>query len=195
MLYANHHLHSKLTLNVFFFIIVPSNDQQLFQLVAMTSIYLAIKIHSLKKVTIQSIVSTGNGLITVKHIENMELSVMTCLNWHIFPPTPVSFIENFYPLISRDGHLWADSLEFSRFLTELSVCTYPFVSAKPSSVAIAAVLYSFEYCGLPEAAREAFQALVDGASLDVNAPEVDACGKLLRRVYLLAMPNDTSILE
>ena len=158
----------------------------------MTSIYLAIKIHSPKKVSIHSVASTGNGRITVKHIEAMELSIMKDLNWHLFPPTSVAFIENFFPLISRncnDGFSKvADSLEFSRFLTELSVCAYPFISAKPSSISIAAILYSLEYFGLLEQNRKAFQTLVHEISLDVNAPEVVACGKLLRRLHQLAIP-------
>lgn len=162
----------------------------------MASIYLAIKIHSPKKVPIRSIASTGNGLITVKHIEAMELSIMKCLNWHLFPPTSVSFLENLYPLISREcGDLQvSNSLEFSRFLIELSVCAYPFVSARPSSVAIAAILYSFEHFGFPEEAREAFRSLASGVSLDVDSPEVPACGRLLRKVYHLATANDAPYL-
>jgi len=167
-------------------------DEELFQLVAMASIYLAVKIHSPRKVTIENIASTGNGLITVKHIEDMEFSIMKCLDWHLHPPTSVSFIENFFPLISKDCSKVADSLEFSRFLSELGVCSYPLVTAKPSSIAIAAVLYSLEYFGLPEETQEEFQALAESASLDMNTPEVEACGKLLRRVYMLAMPNDSS---
>lgn len=177
----------------------------------MSSIYLAIKIHSPKKVTMRSIASTGNGLITVKHIEAMELSIIKTLNWHLLPPTCVSFIENFYPLLSSaspttttsSNHYhhhpsnsfsdvrMVESLELSRFLAELSVCAYPFVSVKQSSIAIAAILYSMEYFGLPEQVRMAFLSSAADASLDVNTPEVEACGKLLRRVYTLAMPPDT----
>ena len=42
----------------------------------MTCIYLAIKIHSPTKVDMESILSTGHGLITAQHIEAMELSIM-----------------------------------------------------------------------------------------------------------------------
>lgn len=174
-------------------------DEELFQLAAMASIYLAIKIHSSKKVTIHSIASTGNGLITTKHIEAMELSIMKCLNWHLFPPTVVGYIENFFPLISRscdnkksNKHKVADSLEFSRFLAELSVCAYPFVSAKPSSIAVAAILYSLEYFGLDPAVHKSFQQLAnDVLALEdaCNDPEVLDCGRLLRKVYALAMPE------
>ncbi len=119
--------------------------------VAMASIYLVNKIHSPNKVTIDSISSTGNGLITAKHIEAMELSIMQGLQWHLFQSTSATFIENLYPLLAPHldycGSNMADSLVFVRFLTELSVCEYPFMSAKPSSIIIAAVLYSLEYFG------------------------------------------------
>ena len=180
----------------------------------MSSIYLAIKIHSTKKVTIQSIASTGNGSIATKHIEAMELSIMKSLNWHLFPPTSVAFIENILPLIlstsseeeckegcTIKGHAsplspqelnetgtnttqYTESLEFSRFLAELSVCAYPFVSVKPSSIALAAVLYSFELCGLDSSVRESLYSLAnDELGLDLDSSEVVSCGALLRRVY------------
>ena len=50
--------------------------RQAFQLVAMASLYLAIKLHSPRKVSIRAIVSTGNGTVSVGRIEAMELSIM-----------------------------------------------------------------------------------------------------------------------
>ena len=124
---------------------------------------------------------------------------MRCLNWHLFPPTSISFIENFYPIIVSnpwdDGRgLLDDYFEFSLYLAELSVCSYPCVSAHPpSSVAIAAILLGFEYFDIPDETRDAFRRSVDclAMSVDANSPEVEACGGLLRRVYALAMPADT----
>lgn len=173
---------------------MSSTTPQLFQLASMSCIFLAIKIHSPKKVTAQAIASTGSASITAKHIEAMELSIMQCLNWHLFPPTSVAFIENFGPLVKRDCHQLTastitDALEFARFLAELSVCAYPFVSAKPSSVAIAAILYSLEYFSILEDNSDAFHALVYDTSLDMDAPEVEACGRLLRRVHQLAVTS------
>jgi hypothetical protein len=129
----------------------------------MTSLYLVIKLHSRKKVAIR-IASTGNGAVTVRDIKAIELSIMRCLNWHLFPPTSVSFIENFYPIIVanpwNDGMgLLDDSFEFSLYLAELSVCSYPCVSAHPpSSVAIAAILLGFEYFDIPDETREGSRA-------------------------------------
>lgn len=172
-------------------------DEELFQLVSMTSIYLAIKIHSPKKVTMNAIANAGSGLITARHIEAMELSIMKCLDWHLLPPTSVAYIDNFFPILSAccsgDFGKVVDAFEFSRFLVELSVCEYPFLCAKPSSIAIAAILHSLDHFNLPSKAREAFQASVVEASLDEKAPEVEVCSKLLRHVYKLAMPDDISL--
>mmetsp|Transcript_26585 Transcript_26585/g.50405 ORF Transcript_26585/g.50405 Transcript_26585/m.50405 type:complete len:158 (+) Transcript_26585:101-574(+) len=154
----------------------------------MASIYLAIKIHSPKKVTIRSIASTGNGLITTRHMEAMELSIMKSLDWHLHPPTAVAFLENFYPLLAK-GDEMADCLEFSRFLSELSACAYPFVSAKPSSIAVAAILYSLEYFGQHHSEVSCCRKLMEELGLDVGAEEVEACGALLNKVHRLAMPN------
>lgn len=177
-------------------------DHEDFRLVAMSSLYLAIKLHSPHTVPVESIASAGNGLITIKHIQEMELSIMKCLDWHLHPPTSAVFIEHFFPLISSNyssdkgfcsSSTMLYSYEFSRFLAELSVCAYPFLSAKPSSIAIAAILYSFEFLDLPGEAREVFQALAkEVCSIDVNGAEVEACGKLLRRVYKLAVPDSNS---
>ncbi|KAL3811084.1 hypothetical protein ACHAXA_008061 [Cyclostephanos tholiformis] len=193
------------------------HDDEVFQLTAMASLYLAIKLHSPRKVSIRAIASTGNGAITIWHIEAMELSIMRRLDWHLFPPTSVAFIENFYPLIvsppqrddynvdddvvvieDRGSRSWRgaieDSLEFSRFLAELSVCSYPCVVMCPSSIAIASILLSFEYFGVPVETRDKFLSSVEGLamSIDADSPEVEACVGLLRRMYALAMPSDSS---
>ncbi|KAL7540737.1 hypothetical protein ACHAWF_006773 [Thalassiosira exigua] len=181
-------------------------DEELFQLAAMASIYLAIKIHSPKKVTVRSIASTGNGLVSARHIESMELAIMRALDWHLHPPTTVAFLENIFPLIAQgtdlDDHSdqgqrvrrgLEESLEFSRFLSELSVCAYPFVSADPSSVALAAASFSLEYFDLPPSTKEALRSAARSASLDARSNEVEACGRLLRKVYRLAMPGDKRV--
>ena len=170
-------------------------DEDLFQLVSMTSIYLAIKIHSYKKVSIQSIAAMGRGFISVDHITEMELSMMQALDWHLHPPTPVAFVENIFPLLlekmkNDPDFTKNDFVEFSRFLTELSVCAYPFIAAMPSSVAIAAILYSIEHYQLSEEYQDSLQKIANSLCLDVHAHEVEECGKLLRRVYRLAVPTD-----
>jgi len=129
--------------------------------------------------------------------------------WRLFPPTPASFVRSFLPLLSTncggplDDNAAEDVTEFAKFLSELSVCAHPFASARPSSIAVAAVLLGFERLGHSEETREAFRAALasnegdDGSDpatsrFEVDSPEVRACGALLRRVYRLAVPEDPS---
>lgn len=160
-------------------------DEKLFQLVAITCIYLAIKLHSPKKVTLQCIAAMGQGLIHPDHIVSMELSIMKSLNWHLHPPTPMAFIENLFPLISGNN----EAFEFSRFLSELSVFAYPFVCVKPSSIAVAASLFAIDHFNLGVEAVEPFQKLMNGLSLDPYAPDISKCSLLLRQLYKLAIPT------
>lgn len=161
-------------------------DEELFQLVAITCIYLAIKLHSSKKVGIRCIASMGRGAIQAEHIEAMELSIMQSLEWHLHPPTPSSFIENSFPLISGNHQAY----EFSRFLTELSVCAYPFVCIKPSSIAIAATLIAIDHFRLGNVTLEYYEGLLKEIDLDMDKHEISHCRELLRHLYRLAVPAD-----
>lgn len=161
-------------------------DEELFQLVAITCMYLAIKLHSPKKVAIQCLASMGQGLIQHDNIVAMELSIMQSLEWHLYPPTPLAFIENAFPLFSGNS----EAFEFSRFLSELSVFAYPFVCFKPSSIAAAASLFAIDHFNLGVEVLVSFQDLMSELSLDPSACEISQCWKLLRRLYKLAVPVD-----
>jgi hypothetical protein len=190
-----------------------ADDDEFFQLSAMASLYLAIKLHSSRKVSARAIASTGNGSFTTGHVEDMELSIIRALDWHLFPPTSISFIENLYPLVvsssvpsssSSDhgggddvvhGCPVEDSLEFSRFLAELSVCSYPCVSMRPSSIAIASMILGFEYFNVShEKIGDILRNTIGGLdmNLDHDSIEVRECVILLRGMYALAMPTDLS---
>ena len=204
----------------------------LFQVVATTSIYLAIKIHSPKKVHIAVICPSSNGRITKTNIEEMEISIMSSLRWCLYPPTPVSFLDNIFPLImnvdieytdsdngrgdtvdnSLSHHLLVDPrvavqlLEFARFLIELSVCAYPFVPIRPSSIAIAAIMYSIEVHfrhndvnteegkGDWNLISEALGTWLHDTTLNLvaDASEIRMAGKLLLEVYLLSIPANNN---
>merc|ERR1711862_696101 len=103
-----------------------------------------------------------------------------------------SFLDNIYPLLpSHQGKALSSEYNFAKFLAELSVCAHPFVNAQSSSIAIAATLYSFEFFGLPICHDYALQGILGTYSSSVESREVKECGKLLRHIYKLAMPNDT----
>ena len=71
------------------------------------------------------------------------LSNFRTLSWHLHPPTYLSFIREMLLLLQQTkcGHSdYHEIVEISRFLTELAVCDYFFVTRKPSSVALACIL-------------------------------------------------------
>ena len=170
---------------------------QVFQLVSMTCIHLAIKLHSPKKMSMQLIVSMGNGLVTTQHMEATELSIMKCLKWHLFPPTAMAFLRNLFPLLALPSDDAAKALDFARYLVELSVCAYPLASVRPSSVALAAVRYSLEVCGCGTDVKggrttaAALQGMVHGpAAPDGAGLEAETCGRMLQRLHRLALPDN-----
>jgi len=76
----------------------------------------------------------------------MEWSVLTSLNWHIHPPTSMSFLSHLLlllpPQVSDSSK--EDLYALSRYITELSVCDSSFVEINPSAVAFSAILNSME---------------------------------------------------
>lgn len=134
-------------------------------------------------------------IVTMDHLEAMELSVADTLGWHLHPPTSVRFIENFFPLIMEDASDEfgvASAIELSRFLTELSVCVYQFTSSNlaPSSVAIAAILLSIDHFQFPQKTQKKFRELVESLSLELYSPEISKCGKLLSVIYACHISHD-----
>ena len=77
-------------------------------------------------------------------------------------------------------------LEFAKFLSELSVCAYPFVNTRPSSVAIAALGYGFDFFALPPECKSSLRGILMRHGLDMKTDEVRDCKKLLRSLYKLA---------
>ena len=164
-------------------------DEELFQLAAITCIYLAIKLHSPTRIGIHCIASMGRGSILPDHIVAMELSIVQSLEWHLHPATPLAFIDNSFPLLSGNDRK-SEAYEFARFLSELSVCAYPFVCVKPSSVAIAASLIAIEHFQLGTTTLETYRDLLKDLRLDMHASDVTKCCDLLRHLYELAVPSN-----
>jgi Cyclin, C-terminal domain len=78
-----------------------------------------------------------------------------------------------------------DILELSRFLTELSVIDYYFVSHRPSDIAMSAILNAMELIpSIPEALVQSFlQDVTSRSCLDVQRAEIVECQQRLRLLY------------
>lgn len=165
-------------------------NRRIFQLAAMTALYLAIKLFEPGKLRMSSLIDLSRGYFLAEHIVTMEDSMLQSLNWHVHPPTPFAFCRDFSELLSQDLSPSArhDVGELSRFLTELSVCDYWFVTKKPSSVALASIINAVELQGRrrvdPRHKVEFLHRVVDAGVDIANDTEIVECYERLREMYL-----------
>jgi lipoyl(octanoyl) transferase len=171
-----------------------------FQLAAVTTLYLAIKLHgetdaregAPRKLRINAFVELSRGLFSVETIETTERSILETLEWRVNPPTSVAFIASLLRLLPETfkrqpvhGSVASSIFEMARYLTELSVCVSSFsFQFKSSEIAYAATLCSIDALRdsvpFPYEVRVAFLNSVAGATaLTPNTPSVrKACSML-----------------
>jgi len=164
-------------------------NRKIFQLAAMTSLYIAIKLYEPGMLKLSCFVELSRGYFSAEHIIAMEDAILRALHWHVHPPTSLCFIRHFMMLIPENSCsplVIHEIKELSRFLTELSVCDYFFTTQKPSSIALAAILIALE--SVNEARdpliRHSFMNRVHQfAGVNCMLEEVEACKARLRETY------------
>ena len=62
-------------------------NRRIFQLAAMTALYLAIKLYEPGKLRLASLIELSRGYFLAEHIVIMEDSILQSLGWHVHPPT------------------------------------------------------------------------------------------------------------
>ncbi|KAL7449160.1 hypothetical protein ACHAWC_001251 [Mediolabrus comicus] len=165
-------------------------NRRIFQLAAMTALYLAIKLFEPGKLRMASLIELSRGYFLAEHIVAMEDSMLQALSWHVHPPTPFAFCRDLTKLISADvtPRIRHDLSELARFLTELSVCDYFFVTRKPSSIAMASIINAIELTGphkIDPRYKVQFLHQVVEAGLDIaNDEEIIQCYERLREMYI-----------
>jgi hypothetical protein len=132
-----------------------------FQLVAMTSLMLSIKLNDSTSVKLDSMVKLGRGLFNETDVVAMESEVLKALRWHVHPPTPVCFMRQLLRLLPPETSAIARYMvmEVTRFISEVSVCLYKFIEYSSSSMAVAAIIIAMERIDestLPHDQRERF---------------------------------------
>jgi hypothetical protein len=117
-----------------------------FQLVAMTSLMLSIKLNDSTSVKLDSMVKLGRGLFNEEDVVAMERDMLKSLSWLVHPPTPVCFIRQFLRLLPPETSAIARYMiiEVTRFISEVSACLYKFIKYSSSSMALAAIMIAME---------------------------------------------------
>ena len=170
-------------------------EKNLFQLLAMTCLYLSIKLNEYKhllipgsKSSMDTILQLSRGFFTLKEMEKMEYEVLQRLRWHVHPPTAQVFVKHFLFFLSIEEEELHD---LSQFMIELSVMDYFFVSYKPSEIAIAALHNAMDRLGHKSAAQHSFP--FTSQFFDINSPAVLACRERLSLIYKQA--NEQNALD
>ena len=131
-----------------------------FQLLAVTSLYMAIKIHGecddpnspRRKLRIDAFVELSRNFFQVETIEATEREILDSLGWRVNAPSCLRFVAAFLRLIPRwttddkaHSNYMGGMFDIARYLTELSVCVSTFsFTAKTSVVAYSAILCANE---------------------------------------------------
>lgn len=186
---------------------VCSLPQRQFQLLAVSSLYLAIKIHAevdadtpRRKLRIGAYVELSRGYFSEAVIEATELDILTTLNYRVNPPTSLSFVAlmlRLCPKWTNETSIPASSysrvmgalFDVARYLTELSICLSSFTfNSKTSVTAYASIIYAMDHLShsslsLPPHVRSLFlNALYESLALTPLDPEVQAVYQKLDEV-------------
>jgi len=122
-------------------------DRKDFQLAAMVSLELAVKIHEPKELDMSLLSELSKGSYSILELTKMEKKILSALNYRMCPPTASSFANYLLELLPQNVPLYAKNKikDFSLLQIELSVKDYFFVTHKSSIIALASILNATEF--------------------------------------------------
>jgi hypothetical protein len=136
-------------------------DRKEYQLVAMTCLYIAIKLHEPLEMETSLLADLSRGCYTEMEFANMERKILEAVEWRVSGPTPLAFVLHFLAFLPDtltagvEEAIW----DYARYQTELAIGDHSFVKLKPSVVGMAALLNAMEGMDpslLPERVQERF---------------------------------------
>eukprot|EP00985_Skeletonema_marinoi_P002936 scaffold1200_cov109-Skeletonema_marinoi.AAC.6 len=166
-----------------------------YTIVAVTAIHIAIKLVSPWKLRMNHLLDLCAGKYTAGDIASMELVILNALSWRVHPPSAFDFcgelIDSSFTESTPDA--LNDLQDKARYLTELAVIDYFFITRKPSSVALASILVALELTRdqVDPRDKDRFTSRVGQVGLDASDEEVIQCYTRLRVMYR----NNTSAEE
>jgi hypothetical protein len=169
-------------------------DRKEYQLVAMTCLYIAIKLHEPLEMETSLLADLSRGCYTEMEFANMEKTILEALLWRVSGPTPLAFAQHYMMFIHESVHtsvvtaIW----DYARYQTELAIADHAFVKIKPSVVGMAAVLNAMEGMDpilLPLKAQSKFIRTVHKYT-SMNLEEVDRTQSRLSTVMLGLLSDD-----
>jgi len=178
-----------------------SLDKPTLQLISATSMYLAAKLYEprSKRLSVTSFVRVSQGLFTNEDMEEMERKMLSGLSWYMHPPTALTYIRQILVAVSSKSNQQQRSgsmegalafFELARFLTELSVCDYFFVTIRPSTVALASIMIAAQEVPVSNGAFGALVVLTAREVLDYQVGDLARALTRLRTGYYHTIGRD-----
>ena len=131
-------------------------DRSEFQLVALTALYVAAKMHERGAFGLQDAGLLSRGLYALENIAAMERKMLRALAWRLCPPTGLQVAQQILTLMlpeeAKDPSAWESLHDEVAFQLENAVLDYSLAIQRPSTVAAAAILNALESLGGPERA-------------------------------------------
>lgn len=125
------------------------NNQNDYQLVALTCLYMAVKLLEIQNIGVDSLVPLANGYYSRDDFVAMEASILKALDYRVaHGPTPLAFAQLLMPLLHSHKINTVALFNHVQYQLELGVSDYNLAFAKPSTVAIAALWNGLENTGL-----------------------------------------------
>lgn len=119
-----------------------SRNRNEFQLAMMTCLYTAIKLHEPKVIDMKLLVELSRNSYTQEDFKQMEVDLLTSLNWLLNGPTAISFIEHYAVLLPFEGHdmHMEVAIETAKYQVEMCIAHYGLLQYNPSQIGLAALV-------------------------------------------------------
>jgi len=125
----------------------------MFQLLAVSALYIAIKINEQVIFSAEKFAEATQGVYTAEEIEAMERAILDCLAWKVSAPTALEVgyivLELMTPQVQDvselNNDLMGSIVDDLAFQTESALRDYHLATQRPSTIAIMALLNAIKY--------------------------------------------------
>ena len=175
------------------FLSIPSSttdealrDQNKFQLLTITALYVAIKINEREALPSDLFAEISRGAYTTEEIEGMERVLLRGLSWRCNAPTASqvghSILSLILPHTKCSEVTWVFLMDEMKYLTEHAVRDYYFSTQRPSTIALATIFNAIGHISGHERHEllEAFLCILECFDFDENKIIVAASKRVHR---------------
>lgn len=121
---------------------IALHDRRIFQLVTMSALEIAIKLHEPVKLDVNLLSELSKGSYSTEDIVQMEECILFALGWRVSSPTPTVFLHMYLDMICFKQRRMLEKLCCIQI--DSAVQDYYFVTQRPSEIALAALLNAMD---------------------------------------------------